>query len=117
MAQKSIIKENLIRKKKLGVFYNGKEWIMGTDVNNGTCCETKQKISNSLLGHFVSEETRHKISESGRGRVSHNAKAVICIETGVEYRSAHYAELELGFPKDSVYRCCKGLQEQVNGYH
>ena len=34
--------------KKLGVFYNGKEWIMGTDVNNGTCCETKE-IAEQLL--------------------------------------------------------------------
>ena len=51
MAQKSIIKENLIRKKKLGVFYNGKEWIMGTDVNNGTCCETKE-IAEQLLALY-----------------------------------------------------------------
>ena len=34
--------------KKLGVFYNGKEWIMGTDVNNGACCETKE-IAEQLL--------------------------------------------------------------------
>jgi hypothetical protein len=79
--------------------------------------ETRQKISNTLLGHSVSEETRRKISESGKGRVSHNAKAVVCLETGIEYRSARFAEQELLLPKDSVYRCCKGLQEQVNGYH
>lgn len=35
-------------KKKLGVFYNGKEWIVGTDVNNGACCETKE-IAEQLL--------------------------------------------------------------------
>ena len=51
MAQKSIIKEHLIRKKKLGVFYNGKEWIMGTDVNNGTYCETKE-ITEQLLALY-----------------------------------------------------------------
>lgn len=34
--------------KKLDVFYNGKEWIVGTDVNNGACCETKE-IAEQLL--------------------------------------------------------------------
>jgi hypothetical protein len=38
----------IIMAKKLGVFYNGKEWIMGTDVNNGACCETKE-IAEQLL--------------------------------------------------------------------
>lgn len=79
--------------------------------------ETKQKISATLKGHSVNEKTREKISKSSKGRVSYNAKAVICIETGIEYRSARFAEQELNLPKDSVYRCCKGLQEQVNGYH
>lgn len=73
MAQKSIIKENLIRKKKLGVFYNGKEWIMGTDVNNGTCCETKE-IAEQLLAlhnkYYYKKATFTLKGETVEGRVT-----------------------------------------------
>ena len=79
--------------------------------------ETKQKISTTLVGHTVREETRRRISESGKGRVSHNARKVLCVETNTEYRSARQAEQILGLPRDSVNRCCNGKQEQVNGLH
>jgi hypothetical protein len=69
------------------------------------------------MGHSVSDETRRKISESGKGRVSPNAKKVICVEMGIIYRSARFAEQLLSLPKDSVYRCCVGKQTQVNGLH
>jgi hypothetical protein len=42
------LEEGIIMAKKLGVFFNGKEWIMGTDVDNGACCETKE-IADQLL--------------------------------------------------------------------
>lgn len=79
--------------------------------------ETKEKIRKALMGHFVSEETKKKIGLSSLGRVSYNAKSVICLETNIEYRSARYAEQVLNLPKDSVGNCCKGKRKHVNGLH
>lgn len=79
--------------------------------------ETKRKISATLMGHVVSEETRRRLSESGKGRVPHNARKVLCVETGIEYKSARQAEQILGLPRDSVSKCCNGKQKQVKGLH
>ena len=60
-------------KKKLGVFYNGREWIMGTDVNNGACCETKEIAEQLLALHnkYYYKKVNFTLNgESVEGRVT-----------------------------------------------
>lgn len=84
--------------------------ILETKRKNGTlnlATETKQKISNTLKGHSVSEETRKKISESCKGKIPPNAKPVICIETGEEFPSARVASEHFNLAGGAVWKACK----------
>jgi len=108
--------------------------------------ETKQKMSlakigrpNGLLGKTRSEETKRKISESRKnseavknqwekikatkiangtyyGFKSSKAKAIVCIETGKEYRCAKDAATELGFNEKNIQQCCKGDKKSHAGF-
>ena len=48
---------------------------------------------------------------------NHLAKAVICIETGDEYRSAREAARLLGIPNTLISRCCNGLLDSTHDLH
>ena len=64
--------------------------------------ETKQKISDNhahhkpMLGKKHSDEARKKISNSNKGRIAHNKKPIINIETGVIYPSKQEAAESIG---------------------
>lgn len=88
----------------------GYNMTIGGNVGRGRICreETKQKTSNALLGHSVSEhvakrvsecskgksrplEVRKKIAEGNKGK-DHSAQPIMCIETGVVYKSVNEAK-------------------------
>lgn len=100
--------------------------------------ETRKKISQSqmgkespLKGKKMSAEFIKKNSISHIGQVPWNkgrhwtddekakcgGKAVMCIETGNIYKTAHEAGRELGLDFSSICKCVKGKVKTVGGYH
>lgn len=80
----------------------------------------KGKRYPNRVGHKQSEETRRKISESkrgkhfgGRGRVP---RPVVCVDTGIVYRSAVEAQEKTGCGFGNIYRCCNNGRGTAGGY-
>ena len=103
--------------------------------------EAREKISASQIGKKrgprppISEETRRKLSESHKGIPSKNKgkhfkqsdevirkkalghmKKVVCVESGVVYRSSKDASIELGIDSSTITACCKGRRKSAGGY-
>lgn len=90
-------------------------------------------IRNKELGKFVSDDTKHKISESRikskawdkennpmYGKTydkAPQARKIICIETNEQYNCIKYAAEELGIHATSITACCKGKVNSAGGYH
>lgn len=70
--------------------------------------EMKKKISNSKLGHVVSNETRLKMREAKIGSKHPRARKIICINTSVIYDTAIQAEMETGIKNSHILSCCSG---------
>lgn len=96
--------------------------------------ETRQKISESLKGRHLSIETRQKISEAEKGVNNYNygkhlsaetrrkigeanAKAVICVETGILYSSCTEAAKSIGVVKSAIGNVLHGRRKTAGGYH
>lgn len=92
----------------------------------------KQKISKANKGRIVSEETRKKISlNNKRGFIGRHhteetkeairnkkeSKKVMCIETGIIYKSIREVEREFEISHISISRCCRGVNKTAGGYH
>jgi hypothetical protein len=89
-----------IVRKKLGVFQNSKgEWIMGTDVNNGACCETKEVAEQLLALHnkyyykkvnftLKGEKVEGRITEVGLHHVNNTLEVEPWVY--VRYKNAKY---------------------------
>lgn len=83
--------------------------------------ETRKKISEAnkgksspWKGKHLSTETRQKLSESHKGK---NAKAVICVETGILYSSIAEAAKSIGVAYPNISRVLHGVQKTCGGYH
>lgn len=74
--------------------------------------ETKNKIRQSMYGHFHTEETKKKISKSKK----QDWISVKCIETNIIYESIIQAEKETLIDSSSIVRCCTGQQLTAGGY-
>ena len=97
--------------------------------------ETRKKMSESSKNKIVSEETRKKISKAMKNRVltkewknkisKSNAKkdhswrnhSVLCIETGIIYKSIKEANVFLGLKSSHITSVCKGDLKTAGGYH
>ena len=108
--------------------------------------ELRRKQSERLKGIFRSEETRRKMSEAAkkRGGISEKQKAdisrtlrdyysdpknrqrlsdsvsknpVVCVETGVIYKSSHDAYRATGIQQGNIYAVCLGKRNKAGGYH
>lgn len=81
--------------------------------------ERKQQMSENMKGEknpFYgckhTEETKQRMREK-----QHLAKPVICVETGVVYRSACEAERQTGIGCSNINKCCAGKQHTAGNYH
>ena len=77
--------------------------------------EHRVAISKGGMGRKQSEETIRKIKEAQSGKNCKRNKAVVCIDTGVEYYSAKYASEELGVSHSNIIQVCKGKKKSANG--
>lgn len=105
--------------------------------------ETRRKLSECNRGErhpkwgtHHSEETRRKLSEQKKGeknwnygkktpeevkekmRNNHQCKPVLCVETGVVYRSTREASRQTGVNCSGISLVCRGVQlKTAGGYH
>lgn len=97
--------------------------------------ETRQKMSESLKRAYLNNpELRQKLSESQKGRIpwnkgkhqsdetrkkigEANAKAVICVETGILYSSTTEAGKSIGVTATAISSVLHGKSKTSGGYH
>lgn len=72
----------------------------------------KEKMRLAKLGKTHSAETREKMKVSNRGKRS---RAVVCVDTGVEYESLYAAGLATGAKHENISKVCRGLRSHAAG--
>ena len=125
-----------ISKAKQGKYAGSNHWNYGNHWSE----EVKEKISKAHKGMKMSEEQRQKLSERFSGAnnpmygtkmppkhkvklqadcVKACSKPVICIETGMVYKSGAEAHRKTGIHSGTIYNCCKkiGFYKTAGGYH
>ena len=86
-----------------------------------------------MYGRKHSEETKRKMSQNHRdvkrennpfygdhrfaGKNHPNAKAVVCVETGIVYDTVSEAEKQTGVARSNIAKQIKGLIKHAGGYH
>lgn len=85
--------------------------------------ETRRKIGESQKGKTISEESKRKMSESHKGvprseesirkSAEGHKKAVICITTGVEFKSIEDGARFYSINRSSVGQCCMGKRKSA----
>ena len=65
---------------------------------------TRKKMSISHIGVKKSDETRKKFSYA-------KSIPVVCVETGVVYKSAYEARDILGIDNSTISKCCRGVNK------
>lgn len=86
-------------------------------------------IGDRMRGKKVSAETREKLRQAQLGRKasaasieksragSPQSRPVICLDTGVAYRSASEAARQLGINKSHIAEVCRGGRKRARGLH
>lgn len=64
--------------------------------------ETKMKLSALRKGNVLTEEHKKKLSVANKGKPGAHKKAVICIETGIEYESVCAASRATGIDRATI---------------
>lgn len=78
---------------------------------------TPEQIEKNRLSHIGQRAWNKGRSWTREERAKCNGKAVICIETGVEYLTAHEAAIDTKTDFSSICKCCRGKVKTVGGYH
>lgn len=96
--------------------------------------ETRAKISAAQKGRPCPESKKKKLSEANKGKAPTRAtiekarefsmspenplcRAVVCVETGVEYFSASEAARQTGCSRTKITACCSGRRKSTGGFH
>lgn len=72
--------------------------------------EFKKRLSEAHLGKPKGESMKSKLSER-------SSIAVVCVETGIVYKSATLAGKELGIDNSTISKCCRGDNKEAGGFH
>ena len=106
-------------RKKIGASNKGRckgrvPWNKGIPMDD----ETKEKLrqlnvgeKNPFYGRKHSKESIEKMRQKKK------CKKVICIETGIYYKSLSEASRIFNISASAIMRCCKGTQKMAGGYH
>lgn len=82
------------------------------------CCTGRQKTTKGLHWQFYDNKEKIKtIAEIEKNRNKTQCKAVICIELGIEYKSAAEAGRILNINNKNIGACCLGKRLTAGGYH
>lgn len=79
--------------------------------------ELRQKLSESQKGRIPWNKGKHQSDETRKKIGEANAKAVICVETGVLYRSTTEAGKSIGVTATAISRVLHGRSKTSGGYH
>lgn len=92
--------------------------------------EKKQKIRSAQKGRLLTEEHKaklrkpksitHPCSEQKRKNIiaaKKDKKAIICIETGIEYESIQECARQLGLHATNICKVLKGKIKTTGGFH
>lgn len=80
--------------------------------------EHKRKISEATKGRIYGKEITDKIraTKLARGNTTKKARAVLCVENGVQYRCAKDAALALNLSDKHIQACCVGRRNKHGGF-
>lgn len=78
--------------------------------------QTPEQIEKNRIGHLGQKAWNKGIPWSAEMKARCGGKAVVCIETGLEYRTAHEAANAFGLDYSSIAKCCRGGQKTCGGY-
>lgn len=124
---------------------NGYNLTSGGGANKKYSKEVCEKISQALMGHQVSSETRQKVSEhhadvsgtnhpmygrkhseeakekmrqAGFGRPSSRKilNSVLCVELNIVFENATDAGKQLHLDSSAILKCCRGERKTCGGY-
>ena len=76
-------------------------------------CNGKQEVAGGYHWEFVDEELKNKTSKF----INKYNKPVVCIDTGIVYKSAKEIERKLGISHASISNVCNKKQKTAGGYH
>lgn len=89
--------------------------------------ESKRKISEALMNRVRKASTYEKLSaaltgqkrkfkyKKRRPQLHGNKRAVVCVETNIQYESAALASRELGLNNSLILAVCKGTRNHTGG--
>lgn len=83
--------------------------------------KTKKLISGNRKGKCrgiaFTNERKNRISKGMLGNDNAPRKVVLCVETGIIYKSAREAGRKMGVNNSRISECCRGLRQTCRNYH
>lgn len=77
---------------------------------------TAEQVEKNRLSHLGQKSWISGRHWSAEERAKCNGKAVVCVETGEVFRTAHEAGREKHLDFSSICKCCKGKAKTVGGF-
>ena len=78
---------------------------------------TPEQIEKNRLSHLGKTPWNKGRRWTDEERAKCNGKAVICLDTQEEYRTAHEAGRAMNLRFGSICQCCNGKRKSTGGYH
>lgn len=79
--------------------------------------ESRKKMSLARSGKRLSNEHKQKIAIALMGKKNHNAKRVLCVETGEIFDCMNSVYKKLKINSHHIGSCCSGKRKTTGGYH